>query len=66
MEMHHSEHAAKARDLIQSAKSGVVDSQVMYYLGLAQVHATLVVYEALILPSYGMGIGEQAEWEREN
>lgn len=31
----------------------------------AQLHATLAVYEALVLPGYGISVGDQLEHERE-
>lgn len=67
--MNHDDHAKTARSLSNQAidvgRSGN-NEYATWLMSRAQLHATLAVYEALILPSYGISVGEQAEWEREN
>lgn len=64
--------ASRAESLLQMAENSTALSVSQRYIvagertmARAQWHATMAVYEALVLPGYGMSIGDQLEHERE-
>lgn len=64
----HSEHAAEAYDLMRRAEAmypNWTPGDIERTRALAQWHATMAVYEALVLPGYGMSVGEHADHVRE-
>lgn len=62
--MNHDEHAKRAEELLERVDEK--PAQRAHLIPEAQLHATLAVYQALILPSYGMSIGDERDFDRSN
>ena len=65
--MTHEEHARLARKCFELATEPppTMAERKQHFWSAANYHATMAVYEALILPGYGMSLGENEENKRE-